>query len=101
MTSSKDEQIRAAVAEQAAEWFVANDEGPLDARESAALVAWLKASPVHVEEFLRVAVIARDLDAAGAGLGSVETLIARAQAEDDRLVQRYWPRARAAVRTLT
>lgn len=101
MTSSKDEQIRTAVAEQAAEWFVANDEGPLDARESAALVAWLKASPVHVEEFLRVAVIARHLDAAGAGLGPVEALIARAQAEDERPVQRYWPRALAAVQTLT
>jgi transmembrane sensor len=101
MTSSKDEQIRAAVAEQAAEWFVANDEGPLDARESAALVAWLKASPVHVEEFLRVAVIARDLGAAAAGLESAEALIARTHAEDDSPVQRYWPRARAAVRTLT
>jgi transmembrane sensor len=101
MTSSKDEQIRAAVAEQAAEWFVANDEGPLDARESAELVAWLKASPVHVEEFLRVAVIARDLGAAAAGLESAEALIARTHAEDASPVQRYWPQARAAVRTLT
>ena len=101
MTSSKDEQIRAAVAEQAAEWFVANDEGPLDAQESASLVAWLKASPVHVEEFLRLAVIARHLDAAAAGLGSVETLIARAQVEDERPVQGYWPRALTAIQTLT
>ena len=101
MTSSKDEQIRAAVAEQAAEWFVANDEGPLGAQESVALVAWLKASPVHIEEFLRLAVIARHLDAAGAGLGSVEALIARAQTEDEHPVQRYWPRALAAVRIFT
>ena len=44
---SNEEQVRAAIAEQAADWLVANDEG-LDAAESAALAAWLKASPVHV-----------------------------------------------------
>ena len=49
--SSNEEQVRAAIAEQAADWLVANDEG-LDARQAAALAAWLKASPVHVEEFL-------------------------------------------------
>ena len=59
--TSNDEKVRAAIAEQAGEWFVANDEGPLDARDSAALAAWLKTSPVHVEEFLGVSVIARDL----------------------------------------
>ena len=63
--NSNEEQVRAAIAEQAGEWFVANDEGPLDARDSAALAAWLKASPVHVEEFLGVSVIARDLREAG------------------------------------
>jgi ferric-dicitrate binding protein FerR (iron transport regulator) len=55
----KDEQVRAVVAEQAAGWFVENDAGPLDGRESAELVAWLKTSPVNVEEFLGVTVIAR------------------------------------------
>src|SRR5215468_4564703 len=50
--TSKDEQVQARIAEQATEWFVANDQGPLDAEESAALVAWLKASPRHIEEFL-------------------------------------------------
>lgn len=97
MTSSKSEKIRAAVAEEAAEWLVANDTGPLDAAESAALIAWLKASPMHVEEFLRAAAIARDLGAAAAGLGAPNDLIARAQAEDSRPVQRWWSRAFAAV----
>lgn len=59
--NDSDEKVSAAIAEQAGERFVANDEGPLDARESAALTAWLKASPVHVGEFLGVSVIARDL----------------------------------------
>ena len=101
MSPSKDEQIRAAIAEQAAEWFVANDEGPLDARQSAELMAWLKASPLHVEEFLRVSVVARDLDAAGACLGSVDALVARARAEDEHVVQGFWPRARTAIQTLS
>lgn len=99
MTSSKIEKIRAAVAEEAAEWFVANDTGPLDAGESAALIAWLKTSPMHVEEFLRAAVIARDLGAAGAGLGAIEDLIVRAQSEDGQAVPRWWSRTSASVRS--
>jgi len=81
---SKDEQIRSAVAEQAAEWFVVNDEGPLDERESTALVAWLKTSPVNVEEFLGVTAIARDLREACADPDqSVEALVARARVNED------------------
>ena len=56
--NSSEEQVRAVIAEQAGEWFVVNDEGPLDARDSAALAAWLKTSPVHIEEFLGVSAIA-------------------------------------------
>ncbi|HXI67393.1 MAG TPA: FecR/PupR family sigma factor regulator [Steroidobacteraceae bacterium] len=63
--TSKDEQVQSTIAAQASEWFVANDERPLDGEESAALMAWLKASPRHIEEFLGVAVIARDLSALG------------------------------------
>src|ERR1700751_3090427 len=81
--TSKDEQIRAVVAEQAAEWFVANDERRLEGRESAALVAWLKTSPVNVEEFLGVTVIARDLREACADRGeSLEALVARARSDE-------------------
>ena len=36
---SNEEKIRAAIAEQAGEWFVKNDEGPPDAQDSAALAA--------------------------------------------------------------
>jgi len=31
---SNEEKVRAAIAEQAGEWFVANDEAPLDTRDS-------------------------------------------------------------------
>jgi transmembrane sensor len=99
---SNEEQVRAAIAEQAADWLVANDEGLLDARESAALAAWLKASPVHVEEFLRVSVIARDLREARTDPEySLEIVLARTRAEDDTPVRPLWPRVIAPVRSMS
>jgi transmembrane sensor len=90
---STEEQVRAAIAEQAGEWFVANDEGALNARESIALVDWLKTSPVHVEEFLGVSVIARDLRQLGTtDEFSVEAVVASARPKDDTAVQPIWPR---------
>src|ERR1700733_13419413 len=94
-----DERIRAAIAEQAGEWFVANEEGPMDARDSAALAAWLMTSPVHIGEFLGVSVVARDLkDARTNPEYSLEAILARASAEEGRPVQRLWPRVIEAVR---
>jgi transmembrane sensor len=96
---SSEEKVRAAIAEQAGEWLVANDEGPLDARDSAALSAWLKSSPVHIEEFLGVSAIARDLKEARTDPEySLEAVLARAQAEDDPPVRPLWPRVIGAVR---
>ena len=78
---------------------MANDEGPLDARDSAALAAWLKTSPVHIEEFLGVSAIARDLKEARTDPEySLEAILARARAEDDTPVQPLWPRVIEAVR---
>jgi transmembrane sensor len=99
---SKDEQLRASPTEQAAQWFVLNDEGPLDERQSEALVAWLKASPVHVEAFLGVSVIARDLRAACADPEhSAASLLARTQADDDVSVESLWSRVLGAVRDVS
>jgi transmembrane sensor len=99
---SNDEKIRAAIAEQAGEWFVANDEGPLDARDSAALAAWLKTSPVHVEEFLGVSAIARDLKEARTDPEySLDAILARARTEDYTAVQPLWPRVLDAVKGRT
>jgi transmembrane sensor len=96
--TSNEEQVRAAIAEQAGEWFVANDEGPLDAQDSAALSAWLKASPVHIEEFLGVSAIARNLREARADPEySLDAILARARAEDDTPVQPFWSRVIGAV----
>jgi transmembrane sensor len=95
---SNEDKVRAAIAEQAGEWFVANDEGPLDAQDSAALGAWLKASPVHIEEFLGVSAIARDLREARADPEyALDAILARARAEEDAPVRTLWSRAIDAV----
>ena len=81
------EQIRNAVADQAADWFVQNRGGPLDDKRSAAFMGWLKASPLHVEEYLGIALLARDLVAATDDPGLVlEPLLSAARAEADNIV---------------
>src|SRR5215472_12568594 len=93
--TSKDEQIRGAITEQASEWFVSNDEAPLGSQDAAALAAWLRASPIHVEEFLGVATIARDLHLAAAHPeASLDSLLARGDAEAGVAVQSSWSRGR-------
>jgi transmembrane sensor len=92
MDSNKDKP-RDAIAEEAGEWFVANDDGPLDARDAADLAAWFKASPVHIEEFLGVSAVASDLKQAGADPEySMEAILARARAEADTPVEVLRPR---------
>jgi transmembrane sensor len=97
--NSDEESVRAAIAEQAAEWFALNEEGPLDARDSAALAAWLKTSPVHIEEFLGVSAIARDLRNARADPEyTLEAILARARAPEETAIQELGPHANLAVR---
>jgi transmembrane sensor len=96
---TNDEKVRAAIAEQAGEWFVADEEGPLDAQDSAALAAWLRTSPVHVEEFLGVSVIARDLKQARTDAEySLEAILARARAEHGPAVRPLRSRVVDAIR---
>jgi transmembrane sensor len=85
---TNEEKVRSAIAEQAGDWFVQNDERPLDARDAEALVAWLKTSPVHIEEFLGVSALARDFRAARTDSEfSLEAILARARAEEDPAVR--------------
>ena len=82
MTPS-EEQVRSAVAQQAGTWFIANQSGSLEQDERAAFVAWLKVSPVHVEEYLGVALIAHDLPAAAEDPQEpLESLLELARADD-------------------
>ncbi len=63
---------------------------------------WLKTSPVHIEEFLAVSTIARDLKEARADSEySLEAILARARAAEHTPVQRLWPRVIEAVRGRT
>jgi transmembrane sensor len=83
-----EQKSRDAIAEQAAERFVANDDGPLNERDSAALLAWVKASPAHVEALLGVSAIAHDLPELRADPEySVEALTERARGEGESTVQ--------------
>jgi transmembrane sensor len=85
--SPSDEQIRAAIAEQASDWFMENRSGLLDHKESARFMAWLQASPMNVEEYLRIAALAPDLEtAAKTNQTPRETLLARARGEADGIV---------------
>jgi transmembrane sensor len=85
---ASDEEILAAIAQQSAEWFIANQVGSLTGQDSAEFLAWLKASPVHVREYLGVARIARHLPAAlGQPRMPLETFLAHAAASDRDPVQ--------------
>ena len=78
---------RALVAQEAADWFVANSDG-LDAQRREEFARWLRESPVHVEEYLAIAHIDRDLPAASADPGvPLGELIERARAAEDTNVR--------------
>ena len=58
-----DQDIRFAITQRAAEWFVAHRAGTLDEGARAAFFSWLKTSPVHVEEYMRITAVERALTA--------------------------------------
>src|ERR1700692_3085809 len=62
--SPSDAQIRSAITQVAADWYTAHRSGPLVEADRAEFLAWLKASPAHIEEYLGVAALARTLGAA-------------------------------------
>src|SRR5262245_58073228 len=81
--STNSERVCMLIAEEAAGWFVANRAG-LTARQRTTFAAWLKASPLHVQEYLAISVIARDMPEACRGLeGAPDVLAERARTGDD------------------
>jgi len=62
--NASDAQIRAAITQVAADWYAAHRAGPLAEADRAAFLAWLKSSPIHIEEYLGVAAMERTLRAA-------------------------------------
>lgn len=82
LMNAKEDPVRELIAQEAADWFLANREG-LDAAHRATFAEWLKTSRVHIEEYLNIASIARDLhDACNDPSLSLEDLLARARAAD-------------------
>ncbi|HEX4269305.1 MAG TPA: FecR domain-containing protein [Steroidobacteraceae bacterium] len=85
--SSSEERVRDLIAQQSTDWFVANRVG-LNAKERAAFVSWLRASPVHVEEYLALASVARDLrHVRNASGDSVEAIVASARKAEESASQ--------------
>lgn len=96
--NAKEDRIRTLVAEQAADWFIANREG-LAADEKTRFAAWLKASPMNVEEYLGVALVARDMrEACDDPQLSPEALLKRVRAEGVAAGESRLPRIGAVAR---
>jgi transmembrane sensor len=75
--------VRELIAQEAADWFVANREG-LDSTQSATFAAWLRASPQNIEEYMNIASIGRDVRvASGDPTVSFEDLMKRALETED------------------
>jgi len=62
-----EEKVRELIACQAGEWVAAHQASGLDAAERRAFYAWLIASPIHVEEYLEVALLSRRLSITRSG----------------------------------
>jgi transmembrane sensor len=83
MNTPSEDEIRLIVAKQAADWFVNNRSAVAEEQERVTFMNWLRTSPLHVEEYLRIAAISRDLHAVAADPRvSLEELLA--DAKDDR-----------------
>jgi transmembrane sensor len=82
--STTDERARMNIADSAADWFIENRDAPMALEQRAAFVAWLKASPAHIEEYLTVSVLSHDLRRARRASDlSVEAALEQAQSADD------------------
>jgi transmembrane sensor len=80
---STDEQMRNAIAAQAAEWFVEHRAGALCEARREAFIDWLRASPAHAREYLSLTGLAHDLgDAVKRFDESADALVARAHGEN-------------------
>jgi len=99
--STSEQRVHGLIAEAAAEWFIENRAG-LDPDQRSLFIAWLKASPVHVEEYLAVSALAQDMPAACArGAESLDELVASARLDEHSTVRALRPYTGAAGRTVS
>src|ERR1700744_776775 len=86
MTAS-ERPIRSAISQLAADWFAAHRVGTLSQGEREEFLGWLKASPIHIEEYLAVAALERTLqDAAREPPTSVAALVDLARSDGEATV---------------
>jgi transmembrane sensor len=62
------EELRSIIAEHAAQWFLLHREGEVSEAAREEFSRWLRVSPLHVQEYLAIAAIARDMASATAGM---------------------------------
>ena len=87
--NTDQEQIRAVIAQQAADWFVRHRAADLTAADDRAFDAWLAVSPVHIEEYLGIAQLTQELPKAAAAFSatvSLERLLERARNDDSSVL---------------
>lgn len=58
---TQEQQIQDLITEQASAWYVEHRDGTLKPLQQGAFMRWLRASPVHVAEYLAIAGLARDM----------------------------------------
>ena len=79
MSTPPEDEVRLIVAKQAADWFVNNRSAVAEEQERVTFMNWLRTSPLHVEEYLRIVAISRDLQTVAADPRvSLEELLADA-----------------------
>jgi transmembrane sensor len=93
---ANDKALRELVAQQASDWFIAN-RAELAGQERENFAVWLRASPLHVEEYLALAAMSRDLrEVCGDWAGSIDSLVSAARDADDSQfpsqIPALWPR---------
>lgn len=92
---ASEKRMRETAAQQAADWVIAHREG-LDTERRRMFADWLKMAPMHVEEFLAIALLDSELSKAAVDPEvSLEDLLERARAEDDANVHAFAPRPHA------
>ncbi|MEP7186339.1 MAG: FecR domain-containing protein [Rhodanobacter sp.] len=64
---TQEQKIQDLITEQAAAWYVEHREGTLKPVQQKAFMRWLRASPVHVAEYLAIAGLAPDIGEAARG----------------------------------
>jgi transmembrane sensor len=95
--NTPDARIRSAITQVAADWYAAHRAGPLSEAQRAQFLAWLKASPQHVEEYLGVAAMERALRKATDDPAlSIEALVDLARSEGSSVVVDFAPPSTSA-----